>query len=244
MNIAQNADAAGLPRLLESPGHGLFLKYDIQNVADDHAVNAIALRAIFDFAADFCRPLLIGVSTAYWEDDFDWPMSKPIPHAPYQTLYSTETPESVRLQAIWDGEEFSPAAELTYETATRFMCDAVASDPSGVRMNWHYLWVRASMARLPADSTINPDGTISVLDRIWTLEHPVEFRDGAHWVGGPLRNTVAAPIAFQLGRQFFELSLNISVHWSIWTPGGAGHDRVREGIAALLAAGWTMPSPD
>ncbi|QIS09600.1 hypothetical protein [Nocardia arthritidis] len=240
MNIAQNADAAGLPRLLESPGHGIFLRYDTQNAADDSEVTRIALRAIFDFAELFCRPLLIGLSTAYWEDDFDWPMNKPKPAAPYRVLRSARPPEGLEIRPLWADEQVTVAEELDYDTVSGFVANAVGSDPAGVRMNWDYLWVRASMVRLPSTSRLNEDGSISVQDRIWTLDHPVENLDGAHWVCGPRRNTLDAPIEFQLGRQFFELSLRIAIHWSIWAPGGSGHPRIHAGVETLRAAGWTV----
>ncbi|GAB4586061.1 hypothetical protein [Nocardia sp. IFM 10818] len=242
----RNTDVSDLPGLWEFPGYGMRLTYDAEEVADESQVCDIALRAIFGGPNAFFRPLSLGLTPAYWDYECDYPLRTSLPGPPARAMWRADLPGDVRVWTTWVGEEVHLVDELNYESARRFVRAALEPDGSGLPIGWDVMEVRASTVRLPAGSEFNTDGSISVRDRIWALDYPVESVSGTHWVSGPQAGVLEPPIGIRICRDFFELTLDIAVYWYLWVPrsvvgarGGQGYPELRDWIRTLLAAGWT-----
>ncbi|MFI9505661.1 hypothetical protein [Nocardia sp. NPDC052566] len=228
------------PHILESPGYVLVLRRGIEDVDRESDVARIALEALHRFSAGFCRPLTIEISSVYWDRENDLPILGVEPRYPKRTLRAAEPGCDMNISPIWIDEKVFISNQMASPDISRFVLDAIADDGSGMTTCCDSIWVTSSMARLPFGCKLNDNGSMTVQDRAWLVDHPTVVRDGHRWVCGPLDITSNAPVEFIVNRQFAELSLRIGIHWSLWGPGGSGFSEIEDRVSALLAQGWEL----
>ncbi|KIG14048.1 hypothetical protein DB30_07315 [Enhygromyxa salina] len=129
---------------------------------------------------------------------------------------------------------------LTASATNEFVAAAVAQqvDEPGLMVTWQTMTLLTSCAKLPLDIV---GETIAVTHGAGTVTHPVERRNGEGWVYGPLgTSTLVAPIDLMVLNDLGELTLTMSIHWSLWSqPSARGHAQVVHSVERLLARGWT-----
>ncbi|MEU9124160.1 hypothetical protein AB0C96_30600 [Streptomyces sp. NPDC048506] len=232
-------------RILDFPGSSIRLVKDVEDLSVDHAQFArLALSAAFKMSHDLCIPLSMEVTTAYWETEFDLPVDSPTPPRESGMLRRSPLPERVTAEPRLRNEQVTAIGEISENAAVNFIQGLLTEPPndtSELSVGWQDIQFNASMARLPDDYPREDPDVIQLEVTRGVVNHPVETRDDAGWIYGPIgASVVHAPFEYRLHRNPGELVFDFSTYWSIWAPGGMGRPEIDNRIEALLESGWEL----
>ncbi|MFF9479947.1 hypothetical protein [Streptomyces sp. NPDC014733] len=230
-------------RIIDFPGSSIRLEYDIDEVSEDHVgVARLAIASVFQFSQHLCIPLAMEVETSYWDNEFDLPVTSPARPRGFGMLRCSNLPERVVVAPLGRNASVTHVPDLKESVALDFIEDLLsgdASDASGLSIGWQEINFGTMLARLP--DNFLPEGEKSVELEVARghVEHPVKTLGDASWIYGPIgASAVHAPFAYRIHRDQGEVTLDISIYWSLWAPGGPGRPHVDRAVENLCAEGW------
>ncbi|GAA3174756.1 MULTISPECIES: hypothetical protein [Streptomyces] len=233
-------------RLLDFPGHTIRLERDVEAWSDEHLRLArLALDSVFAFSENLCVPLSMEVHAPYWNDEFDLPLDStggPMRPLDSAMLRQRPLPEGLTANPFMRGRGVTEVGALTPGSTRDFMAaclTAGADDLAGVAIGWQEMWICTTKVRLPeAVDRVGPFLTLDIGGGRRSRQ-PVETDGAARWVRGAVGPAVVhAPFEYRVHRHQGTMTFDISLHWSLWTPGGPGYAEIERRLTDLLRAGW------
>lgn len=225
-------------RAEERPIERLRLEWEAPDGADERAVAAEAIAALFSVAGAWLDPLAIELRVGCYDREI-FTEGKLRPDQPFQLLVHEPRPAEVRIKPIYDSVESRVPALSSHEVASwieRALSQSCGDDER-YQMSLRELDVLASRVRLPG----NEASDRLVLDcYAGTVAIPMERRDGVAWVTAPPAGYgVQQPVELSLENRDGYLRFAIDIYWSPWVgeidrPGSA----LAEAVARLTKRGW------
>lgn len=198
-----------------------------------------ALEGICGLAEGLFEPLAVELELALCDRETFTTRDHPNPLRRWM-LVRELVPSDV--DTVEDPEHFElvTCKRLTLTAMAEFVADAFSQRVDGPEdmLTWQTMSIRTTCAKLPPSI----DGqTVAVDLGAGTIAHPIERRGSSGWVYGPRGySTLVAPIELLVLNHLGELTITMSVHWSLWSrPGSPGYPQVDRAVERLLARGWT-----
>jgi hypothetical protein len=229
----------------ERPIERVRLEWEAPEQAEERAIAAEGVAALFAFAGAWLEPLAIEARVGCFDREL-FTEAKVRPEHPFHLLVAEPRPgevgAAVRMKPAYASVESRAAVLSSHEVQS--WLDRALSQPCGderYQTSLRELDVRASRTRLPAGWT---GDSLAVECYAGTVAIALERRDGGAWLAAPpAAYGLQQPVELSVENRDGYLRLAIDIHWSPW----AGElDRptspLADAVARLAARGWQPAS--
>lgn len=203
----------------------------------------LAVDALFAFAGDFCAPLGVALWCACCDAYTGYPVSGTAPAAPYWVCRQRGAPLGPRARAVWTNERVSEVDRLDGAAVRELVREGLGQEcgSGGLVTGWREISVVASAVRLPPSIVSAASSFIRIAAGAGTIDHPVDRREGAIWVAGPLpHKTLVPPVELRVMNEAGLLTFDASVYWSIWaTEDAPGATDLAAAVERVITRGWS-----
>jgi hypothetical protein len=225
------------------PGKQIQLQYLAPNEIETQLDLAkLALDQVFLLSENLFEPLSVDLWLTYCDPELnDYPLSEPTPPHPFWLLQHRNLPLGVEVTPAWEREIITVGDTLSQTPILDWIAVAFEQSCSGeteYSLGWQELLFRTTRARLPVQDMTGT--TLCVSQGYGQIEYPVEHDKDSFWISGPRTNkTLTPPIDVRITNEAGLLTLELGLHWSLWTePSEAGYFKVEQAIERLLAQAW------
>lgn len=224
------------------PGEKIELVKNIPE-ADDLQLAAEAIGCLQEFDA-FVQPLAVDLSVRYRYQDWSF-VTEIEPFFPHWHLRISSIPVGVSIESRITDPQVYEKSHLSPEVILDWIKTALGQDylnPEMYRITWSQIYIEATRARIFDEKQFEGRQSLLLSSEMGELSLPLESRTNELWVSGPnLKLPGEPPFTFCLNQEYGGLSVQLSVHWSLWTqPGSSGNIAIRKAISRLRDKGWKI----
>ena len=233
-------------KIHDFPGKQIRLKYPASDeIPSQMDLTLLAIGGIFSLGKGLFEILKIDFSFAYFDAELDLKNDDDSFHS-FWMLKQTVLPDYLLIRPTWVNEKTSLVEVISQEEVLNLIKQVMISHKpnDGNVIGWDQISLDTNCCLLPVSLEDLDNGEVSVTNSSYsnTYQLPVEVKKEAVWISGPIRSqTLNAPIEISLRKEYGEITLDISLHWSVYTtPDTIGSQKVQENVDKLLAKGWLI----
>lgn len=226
-------------------GYSLYLVSDRGSDPRSGPAAAVRVADALEALAPLVQPLNADMDVTC--RDRDWiDSAAPLP---LWHLRATDVPAQVRMRALYVDPQTRESAgpSLSPDAVRAWMTEALGQTCPTAQMpqtDWGDIFVYATRVRVPEESLAGRDA-LDLRTRGGTATVPVERQEGDAWAFGPSEAFWLEPVSLRFSHGYGELSLTLTVYWSLWSePGTPANTLVREAVARLREHGWELTDDD
>lgn len=236
-----------LVRMRDLPRQRRFQFAAPEGIEDQSVFAELAVDGVLAFAGDFCTPLSVELWSTCCDSYTTYPVSDPVPDVPFWHRHQRVTPLHARARPAWRDERVSEVDLLDRTAILDLIRTALdqrcGSGDTEAVIGWREMTFGATAVRLPDGLIPARSSTVPVSAGAGRIDYPIERRDRALWVAGPLPGrTLDPPLVLSVKNEAGLLTLVVSAFWSAWDDGTPGGAYIGAASERLLDLGWTLTS--